>query len=176
MIDPDTIIVSAPDQLGVRCGAVLVWVTAGALDAVPLGRVRETLEQMAAEQPQGVALVLVSVGDAELPKLSARRDIARELGSLGDRLQAVAAAFEGGKPWLSRARTTIEDVFTEVEINMLGKLPIRLVGDRVEAILWLGEVVVGPDQRPIATEGLAGVVDETCAEVWARVRGEAAKD
>lgn len=172
MIDPDRIVVAAPDQLGVRCGAVLIWVTAGSLEGVALERVRDALEAMATEQPQGVALLLVSVGDGELPKLSTRRRIARGLSSLGDRVQAVAAVFEGGKPWLSRARTTIEEVFTHVDVNMLGGLPMRLFGDRVDGLLWLGEVVVGPDQRPIATEGLAAMVDEACAQVWVQVRAQ----
>jgi hypothetical protein len=173
MIAPDTIIVAAPDQLGVRCGAVLIWVTAGSLEGVPLERVRDALEAMATEQPQGVALLLVSIGDNELPRLSTRRRIARGLSSLGDRVQAVAAVFEGGTPWLSRARTTIEEFFTHVDVNMLGGLPMRLFGDRVEGVLWLGEVVVGPDQRPIETAGLATIVDDVCSEVLAQIQAPA---
>lgn len=166
MIDPDAIVVEAADQLAVRCGAVLVWVTAGQLEDAPLVALRDGLEAMAREQPQGVALLLVAIGESELSTLSTRGRIVRGLSSLGDRLQAVAVSFEGDKPWLAVALSTVEGIFAQVQASMIGgRFPMRVFGDRVDAVVWLGEVVVAPDQRPIETEGLAALVDQACARV-----------
>ncbi|PRP90110.1 hypothetical protein ENSA5_67830 [Enhygromyxa salina] len=170
MIEADAIVIEAGEQLAVRCGAVLVWITAGQLDDAPLVELRDGLEAMARDQPQGVALLLVALGEGELPKINTRRRIVRGLSSLGDRLQAVAVSFEGDKPWLAQALSTFEAIFAEVRAQVRAtvvgdRFPMRVFGDRMEAVVWLGEVVVGPDQRPIETEGLATVIDETCARL-----------
>jgi hypothetical protein len=166
VIEAESILVETDEQLAVRAGAVLVWVTTGQLEDAPLEQLRQGLEAMAAEQPQGVALLMVAIGESELPKLQTRRRIVRGLSSLGERLQAVAATFEGDKPWLSLARATFENIFAQVETAMTGSsFPMRVFGDRVEAVVWLGEVVLGADERPIETDELAGLVDELVARV-----------
>lgn len=167
VIEADAIVFEAADQLAVRCGAALVWVTAGQLEDAPLVELRDGLEAMAGDQPQGVALLLVAIGEGGLPKLNTRRRVVRGLSSLGDRLQAVAVSFEGDKPWLALALSTVEGIFAQVQeqirATMVGdRFPMRVFSDHMEAVVWLGEVVVGPDQRPIETEGLAALVDEAC--------------
>lgn len=168
MIDPEAIVVEDDAQLAVRCGTVLVWATARRLDQAPLERLREVLEDMAAQQRHGVALLLIALGDSELPKLDDRRRIVKALTSLGDRVQAVAATFEGDKPWASLARMTVESVVRQVETKITGtKLPLRVFGNRDDAVIWLGEVVLGADHRPISTDALAAAVEQVCARLEA---------
>lgn len=166
MIEGESILLENDHQLAVRAGPVLVWGTAGQLEDAPLVELRAGLEAMAAEQPRGVALLMVAIGESELPKLQTRRQIVRGLSGLGERLQAVAATFEGDKPWLSLARATFENIFSQVETAMTGSaFPMQVFGDRLEAVVWLGEVVLGADERPIAAEELGGIVDEIVARV-----------
>jgi hypothetical protein len=166
MLDPGAIVVEDDAQLAARCGAVLVWATTQRLDQAPLDRLRQVLEDMAAEQQHGVALLLIAIGESELPKLDDRRRIVKALTSLGDRLQAVAAALEGDKPWASLARMTVESVVRQVETKITGtRLPLRVFGNREDAIIWLGEVVLGADHRPISTDALAAAVEDVCARL-----------
>lgn len=175
MIEPDTIVIEADDQLALRCGAVLIWTTTAPLEHAPLAPLREALERMIEDQPQGVALLLVALGEGELPKLSTRRRIVRGLSSLGGRLQAVAATFEGDRSWLALARAGVEGLFAQVEETLGGdRFPMRVFNDRVDAVVWLQEVVVGPDLRPIETGSVALLVDEACARVSAAGRARAA--
>ena len=160
----DAIVHRAEGQLLLRSSNVLVWVSRGRLEDAPLSRLRLALEELAAEHPEGVALLLVAVGESELPSLQTRRRIARGLASLGERVQCVAAAFEGERSWVVLVTGAIEGMLT-----MIGgagtKLPMRAFGDREDAIVWLGEIVHGPDQRPIDTAPLAELVDDALIEL-----------
>ncbi len=159
------IVFEEPDQLLARCGAVLVWVSRNKLEDAPLARVREALEQHAGDHPQGVALLLIAVGEGEQAKPSSRRRIARGLSSLGDRLQAVAAVFEGDKPWLAHTRALFDGILALLADATGESFPMRAFADRVDAIVWLGGVVLGYDQRPIETEALTEVVELACARI-----------
>ena len=172
MLDPQALVIDTPQQVAVRCGAVLIWVTSASLEDAPLADLRETLKAMAEDQPQGVALLLVATGEGEAPRLSTRRRVVRGLSSLGGRLQAVAATFEGDLPLLTLARAAVEGVFAQVE-ELLGgdRFPMRVFKDRLDAVVWLHEVVVAPDLRPIETEDLATLVDEACARLTADKSG-----
>lgn len=167
-MDPEAIVFEEPGQLIARCGPVLIWASRNKFEDAPLLRLREALEHHALDHPQGVALLLMAVGEGELPKPSTRRRIVRGLSSLGDRLQAVAAAFEGETPWLALARAAFDAIMAQLQELTLGSgLPIRAFADRLDALVWLGGVVVGADRRPIQTEGLIDLVDQACARVTA---------
>lgn len=166
MIDAGAIVVESEAQLAVRCGPLLIWATAHRLEDAPLEQLRAALEAMAADAPVGVGLLMIAIGESELPKLDTRRRIVRGMSTLGDRLQAVAACFEGDKPWMSLARATIEGMFRQVESKLVGsRFPMGVFGDREDALVWLGGVMVGPDRRPIETDGLMTIIDEVCARV-----------
>lgn len=165
-MDSEAIVFEEPDQLVARCGAVLVWVSRNKLGDAPLTRLRGALEQHAIDHPQGVALLMIAVGEGEAPKASDRRRIARGLSSLGDRLQAVAAVFEGDKPWLAHTRALFDGILAQLEAATGGaQFPMRAFADRLEAIVWLGGVVLGYDQRPIETDALTEIVELACARI-----------
>jgi hypothetical protein len=164
-MDPDAIVFEQPDQLVARCGAVLVWVSRNKLDDASLARVREALEHHAGEHPRGVALLLIAVGEGELANTSNRR-IARGLSSLEERLQAVAAVFEGDKPWLVHTRALFDGILAQLEAATGGvRLPMRAFADRLDAVVWLGGVVLGGDDRPIETDALIEIVELACARI-----------
>ena len=169
VLDPQSLVIDTPEQVALGHGAVLIWVTTASLEAAPLAELREALKTMAEDQPQGVALLLLAVGEGEVPRLSTRRRIVRGLSSLGGRLQAVAATFEGDLPLLALARGAVEGVFAQAE-ELLGgeRFPMRVFTDRLDAVVWLQEVVVAPDLRPIDTDDLALLVDEACARLSSR--------
>jgi hypothetical protein len=166
-MDADAIVWEEPDQLLARAGAVLVWVSRNKLGLPePLGRVRAALEEHALNNPQGVALLLIAVGEGDLPKLSNRRRIAKGLASLGDRLQAVAAVFEGDKPWLVNTRALFDGILDQLEaLTDRSRFPIHAFADRIDAIVWLTGVVLDYDQRPIETDELTQVVELACARI-----------
>jgi hypothetical protein len=166
-MDAEMIVFEEPDQVVARCGPVLVWASRHKLEDAPLLRLRDALEQHAREHPQGVALLMVAVGDDELPKPSTRRWIVRGLSTLGDRLQAVAAVFEGDTPWLALARSAFDAILVQLEVATSGgpQFPIRAFADRLDAVVWLGGVVVGGDQRPIETDALTELVEFACDRI-----------
>jgi len=165
-MDPEAIVFEEPGQIIARCGPVLIWASRSKFEDAPLQRLRDALERHAVDFPQGVALLMIAVGDGELPKPSTRRRIARGLSSLGDRLQAVAAAFEGETPWLALARATFDGIMAQLQDIAVGSgLPMRAFADRLDALVWLGGVVVGADRRPIETDALTEVVEQACARV-----------
>ncbi|NVB40490.1 hypothetical protein G6O69_21800 [Pseudenhygromyxa sp. WMMC2535] len=158
-MDADDALLRREGHLFARWNQILVWVSHGALDDELLRELRKQLESIADEFPSGAALLLIGRGHSELPKLETRRKIARGLASLGERLQCVAAAFEGSRPWLEAGRTLIERL-----IELIPRaFPMRVFGDRDEAIIWLGEAVLGPDGRPIDTAELGPFVESLLA-------------
>lgn len=168
-MDPDAIVFEEPDQLLARCGPVLVWISRNKLDDTALARVREALEQHTVEHPQGVALLSIAVGEGELPKSSNRRRIARGLSSLGERLQAVAAVFEGDKPWLAQTHALFDGILGQLEAMAIGRhTPMLAFADRLEAIVWLGGIVRGPMQRMIEVDVLTEIVELGCARIGSK--------
>ena len=168
-MDADAIVFEEPDELLARAGAVLVWASRNKLDEGPLARVRAALDAHAAEHPEGVALLMIAVGDVDHPTLTSRRRIAKGLATLGDRLQGVAAVFEGDKPWLAHTRSLFEGILGQLEAAAGGpRFPLRAFADRVDAIVWLAGIVVDHDGRPIEVEGLTELVELSCARLGAR--------
>lgn len=162
----DAIVFEEPDQLVARCGPVLVWASRHKLEDAPLLRLRDALEHHTVEHPQGVALLMIAFGDGELPKPSTRRRIVRGLSSLGDPLRAVAAVFEGDTPWLALARSAFDGIMAQVEAATAGsQVSMRAFADRIDAVVWLGGVVVGGDQRPIEPDALTELVESACARI-----------
>jgi hypothetical protein len=165
-MDPEVIVFEEPDQLVARSGAVLIWVSRNKLEDAPLVRLRDALAQHATDHPEGVALLMIAVGEGVGAKLSSRRRIAKGLSSLGDRLQAVAAVFEGDKPWLAHSRALFDGILAQLEAATGGaQFPMRPFADRLDAIVWLGGVVLGYDQRPIETDALTEIVELACARI-----------
>ena len=148
-----------PDHLLARWNEILVWVGSGSVDDEILVEVRRCLKAIAEEHPGGAALLMVARGQQELPKLEMRRTIVRGLASLGERLQGVAAVCEGEPRWVGAARLVLDRMLAVTP----GAFPLRVLVDREEAILWLGEIVVGPEGRPIDIIELAPFVEEAVA-------------
>lgn len=165
-MDADAIVFEEPDQLVACSGSVLIWVSRNKLEDAPLARIREALERHAIDHPEGVALLLIAAGEGELPKASDRRRIVRGLSSLEDRLQAVAAVFEGDKPWLAHTRALFNGILTQLDAATGGaRFPMRAFADRLDAIVWLGGIVLGYDQRPIETDALTEIVELASARI-----------
>jgi hypothetical protein len=165
-MDADAIVFEEPEQLLARAGPVLIWASRNKLDEAPLARVRAALEAHALDHPEGVALLMIAVGDVDHPTLDNRRRIARGLASLGERLQAVAAVFEGDKRWLAHTRSLFEGILAQLEAAAGGpSFPLRAFADRLDAIVWLTERVVDHDGRPIEVEGLTELVEHSCARL-----------
>jgi hypothetical protein len=167
VLPEDAVVHREADQIVLRFGCVLVWLSRGGLEDAPLRRLREELETLAAEHAEGVALLLVAVGEGELPGLQRRRSIARGLSSLGDHLQCVAAAFEGEGRWVTRLSGVVEGILSMVT-GLGGGLPMQAFSSREDAIVWMCGVARGPDERPLDSVALADFVDEGFAELTGR--------
>ena len=153
-----------PEHLMVRHGPVLIWVARGQLDDEVRHRARDLALALADEHPAGVALLLVAFGEGELFKLQARRRIASGLAGLGERLQCMAVAFEGGSRWLSSARAAVEGVVEAIkDLTGSGSVPLRVFGERDEAIVWLNGAARRSDGRPLDDEQLGDAVEAAIA-------------
>ncbi len=143
-----------------RWGPVLVWLARGVIDDAVFLEVRKALAELVADHPEGVGLLLVSQTGSTLPELTTRRQIAEALGEYADRLQAVAAAFEGGSWWVTASRKILAGILAMVP----HPFPITTFTQREKALLWLEETLRGPDQRPLALDELGVLVEQLVGE------------